>query len=93
MAVSLATRYLVHLTDGAGLGDLLHRAAGAVDGLGVIRRAGEQGSEHFVLALGNNVVLGDALRRLLDAGINVVSCTQERSSVEEGFLHLTRPES
>jgi ABC-2 type transport system ATP-binding protein len=44
---------------------------------------------HYGLFLADGVTLGDALRRIMDQGIDVVSCRERRSQVEEAFLRLT----
>ena len=47
-------------------------------------RAGE-----FVLQLADGVILGDALARLTGAGVELVSCREERPEIEEAFIRLT----
>jgi hypothetical protein len=49
--------------------------------------------EHFVLALQDGAVLGDVLARLAAAELQILTCTEERSSLEHAFLHLVRPET
>jgi hypothetical protein len=52
-------------------------------------RAIERTPGHYVLALAPNAVLGDAIAALAAAGIDVVTCREERSEVEEAFFALT----
>lgn len=43
----------------------------------------------FLMALHPDSVLGEAVGALQEAGVQVVSCTEERSPIEEAFLALT----
>jgi ABC-2 type transport system ATP-binding protein len=47
----------------------------------------------YLLVLEEEAILGDALARLSLAGCRVLSCTEERSGIEEAFLALTRSDS
>jgi ABC-2 type transport system ATP-binding protein len=53
-----------------------------------VERMGDS-AEHVRMALAADAVLGDAFARLAAAGLVVLDCTQERSEIEEAFLHLT----
>ena len=53
-----------------------------------VERMGES-AEHVRIALAADAVLGDVFARLAAAGFEVLDCTQERSEIEEAFLHLT----
>jgi hypothetical protein len=46
-------------------------------------------SEHFLLALRDDAVLGDALGALVEARFEVLACRQERSEIEDAFVALT----
>lgn len=48
--------------------------------------------DHVLIALEEEVVLGDALAALVIQDIDVLACRQERSELEEAFLELTRQE-
>jgi hypothetical protein len=50
----------------------------------------EGGTEHFVLSLADSTVLGDAIATLTATDVDVLACREERSEIEEAFLHLTR---
>jgi ABC-type multidrug transport system ATPase subunit len=52
---------------------------------------GESG--HFLLTLAPDTILGDALAQLTAAGIQVSSCREERSEIEQAFLRLTGVEA
>jgi ABC-type multidrug transport system ATPase subunit len=56
--------------------------------LGTLARIGDADSDHYVLSLGDGVVLGDALEALTAANVRVLSCQEERSEIEEAFLLL-----
>jgi len=59
-------------------------------GAGSIASSGnhERGNE-YVLRLEDGAVLGDALALLTGAGVQVLSCRDERPEIEEAFIHLT----
>jgi ABC-2 type transport system ATP-binding protein len=80
MAHAVPRRYLLRLR-GAVVAD-----AGAP---WTLEPAGTTSAEHFVLELGDAVVLGDALSDLTRAGVQVLTCREERSEIEEAFLSLT----
>jgi ABC-type multidrug transport system ATPase subunit len=48
------------------------------------------GSEHFLLALADEVVLGEAIAALTADDVHVLTCREEQSEIEEAFLKLTR---
>ena len=50
-------------------------------------------SEHVLAILETDAVLGDALVAISNGGIQVLTCTQERSELEEAFIALTGSES
>jgi ABC-2 type transport system ATP-binding protein len=63
------------------------RAAAAAAGLGTVSPLGA-GSDHYLLSLQEEVVLGSALVALTSAGLDVLGCHGERSEAEEAFLAL-----
>ncbi len=85
MAHAVPRRYLLRL---AGDGRVEATAHGAVGPHGTIETTGEADSVHYVLALRDDAVLGDALAALAAAGIGVLTCTEERSEIEQAFLSL-----
>ncbi|HEU4450261.1 MAG TPA: ABC transporter ATP-binding protein [Gaiellaceae bacterium] len=92
MAHAAPRRFLLRLADTRENG----RAPGpALDaglaGLGSISQTGADAT-HFVMALEDGAVLGDALAAIRTAGFQLLSCRDERSEVEEAFLALTRRE-
>ena len=46
--------------------------------------------EHVLVVLAPDAVLGDALAAISNGGVQVLTCTQERSELEEAFIALTR---
>jgi ABC-2 type transport system ATP-binding protein len=88
MALAAPRRFVLHLrhTDPDGR---LTTARAALAGCAELFPADETSAEHFVLALEQDVVLGDALEALTTAGIQILSCREERSNVEEAFMRLT----
>ena len=86
MSVTIARRYLVHLR---GDGDVLATARPALAALGDIALSGDSDGQHFLLALLDEVVLGTAIAALDAAGLEVLTCREERSEIEAAFLFLT----
>jgi ABC-2 type transport system ATP-binding protein len=92
MAHAAPRRFLLRLADTRENG----RAPGptldaGLAGLGSISQTGADAT-HFVMALEDGAVLGDALAAIRTAGFQLLSCRDERSEVEEAFLTLTRRE-
>ena len=79
MAHAVPRRYLLRLR-----GSMV---AGALDGLATLEPTG-QGAEHFLLVLEDDAVLGETLAALGAAGVDVLTCTEERSGIEQAFLSL-----
>ena len=90
MAHALPRRYLLRVRNGSLSGGelepVLQRALGRV---GTIAAAADSGDD-FVLALEDDTILGDALRSLLAADVQIYACREEQSQVEEAFIRLTR---
>jgi len=90
IAHALPRSYHVCLTNGTVGGRALERLVRhALGDRGRVVLLGE-GSEHFHMALGEHVVLGEAIAALQAAGLNVITCREERSGIEEAFLLLTQ---
>lgn len=87
MAQWRATTYLLHV---AGEGDLLATARACLGNRARVEGATDRDPGHLVLGLGDELVLGDAITALTRAGIQVLSCTEETSSIQGAFLHLVR---
>jgi ABC-2 type transport system ATP-binding protein len=89
MAIAVPRRYLLRLTNGHPAPYSLE-AAGctALGSLGRLEQAGEASAEHYVLALSDDAVLGEALAALSSADIDVITCREERSEIEQAFLAL-----
>lgn len=86
-------RYVVQVRNGKPGGEQLRRLLeNAIGGFGRVAPVGEGESEHYVLALGDRVVLGDALAALMAAEVQILACRQERSEIEEAFFALTQGE-
>jgi ABC-2 type transport system ATP-binding protein len=88
IATSPARRYLLHLQDGhAHPPNLLAEARAAL--AGSLVSAGPD-PEHLLLALPEEITLGEAVSSLVGAGLEVLACREEGSGVEEAFLSLTQ---
>jgi ABC-2 type transport system ATP-binding protein len=89
MATAVPRRYLLRLTQGRPAPCSLESAGcAALGSLGRLEEAGDTSSEHYVLALTDDAVLGDALGALSSANIDVITCREERSEIEQAFLAL-----
>jgi ABC-2 type transport system ATP-binding protein len=88
-------RYVVQLRNGTMTGRrLAARSQEALGGLGSIALTGDPDSEHFLLDLSRNTLLGSAFVALAAARIDVVACREDRSEIEDAFVALTeRPEA
>jgi ABC-type multidrug transport system ATPase subunit len=83
-------RYLLRLRNGIAPGpEFETEARAALQGLAALAPAAEPGSEQFLVTLAETAVLGDAVTALERARIQVLSCTHERSEIEEAFISLT----
>jgi ABC-type multidrug transport system ATPase subunit len=91
MAASRSTRHLVHLRSRAAdeSPDVLEPARAALRGSGSLTPTGETDGEHFVLDLETGSSLGVAITELTAAGVDVLSCREERSPIEDAFLAFT----
>jgi ABC-2 type transport system ATP-binding protein len=91
MAHASARRYLVHLENGKADdsrgGLALQDALGE---LGSIVEAVDGDRGHYLLSLGEDALLGDALAAIHNAGFQLLGCREERSEIEGAFLTLTR---
>lgn len=94
MATSPLHRYLIHLRELAAPNheEMLLRARRALDGIGKILPTPDTDTGHVLMTLDDEATLGQALRALLAAEIDVLACREERSDIEEAFLSLTEQE-
>jgi hypothetical protein len=67
-------------------------ARNAVRDLGELNPTIEADGEHFLLRPRDGSNLGEVLALLVDAGIELLACREERSVVEEAFIRLTAEE-
>jgi ABC-2 type transport system ATP-binding protein len=67
---------------------LLQAATTAVGTRGTIVPHADGDGRHFVMALHQGVVLGEAIAALNRASIRVLTCREERSELERAFLQL-----
>jgi hypothetical protein len=92
MLRSAARSYLLRLRAREGAVVDVDRVRDSLGEGALVERMGGS-SEHFRVALAADAVLGDALGALDRSGLDVLDCTQERSEIEEAFLHLTGDEA
>lgn len=86
-------RFVLHVANGSWSGGSQSEFKDALRGTATVSPIGEPGSEQYVLSLSEGVVLGDALASLSAANVQVLSCRNEQSEVEEAFLLLARERS
>jgi ABC-2 type transport system ATP-binding protein len=90
VARAVPRRYVVRLRNGRVTGQDLRRAVeGTLRGQAAIERLHGDDSEYYVLSLAEGVVVGDAISSLVAADIRVLTCSEERSEIEEAFLSIT----
>jgi ABC-2 type transport system ATP-binding protein len=89
VAQGAAVRYVVRLAtpDAAALEPAA--VSRLLDGIAAVESLPADGPGRFALTLAASESLGACLARLLDAGLDVLSCQQERQGVEQAFLTLT----
>jgi ABC-type multidrug transport system ATPase subunit len=87
MAQTISRRYLLRLRNArAAARPVEHVGRVALGDLGTLDCFGMPPSEHYLLALREDVVLGDAVAALAAAHVDVLACREERSELEEAFL-------
>jgi ABC-type multidrug transport system ATPase subunit len=92
MSHALPQRYLLRVQNGASSGGTLEPVLqAALAGIGAISAVADGGTDNFVLSLSEDTQLGDALRSLLDANIQIYACREEQSQIEDAFIRLTQP--
>jgi ABC-2 type transport system ATP-binding protein len=74
--------------NGAGTRPSREALQRALTTMGEIVPSGMRDDE-YVVRLAGSAVLGDALTALAGVGARVISCRDERSEIEEAFIHLT----
>jgi ABC-2 type transport system ATP-binding protein len=93
LARAFTRSYLVHLARrGDDAEDLSTELTPVLGNVAQILRHAGSGDGHYGLLLAEGVPLGEALRRIMDLGVEVISCRERRSQVEEAFLQLTKEE-
>jgi ABC-type multidrug transport system ATPase subunit len=92
MATAMTRSYFLELHRPGFAGkELLDAARTRLGDLGHIKTTvGDPDANHFLLVLGDEVILGDALALLNSDGMKVLACREETSNIEEAFLQLTR---
>jgi len=89
MEHSVPRRFLLRVRNGGQTGRRLEESLRvALASLASVERVAAE-SEHFLLALRDDAVLGDALGALVEARFEVLACRQERSEIEDAFVALT----
>jgi ABC-2 type transport system ATP-binding protein len=85
--------YLLQLRNGRLSGGELEQELGALLApFGQVAVAGPESSDHFLVSLAHEAVLGEVVATLAAASIQVLACRQEQSEIEEAFLALTGEE-
>ena len=87
MSHAAPRRYVLHLERGARERGALDAVKAALAPTATLTPVAED-SDHYVLALAANVVLGDVLSAITASDIRLLSCQEERSEIEEAFLLL-----
>jgi ABC-type multidrug transport system ATPase subunit len=90
MAIASSQRHLMQLRTSEPIAsELLSRARGILGPAASIGPSDDLTGGHFVVSLRDGVTLGEIVSSLTAGGIEVLSCREERSGIEEAFLSLT----
>jgi ABC-2 type transport system ATP-binding protein len=82
--------HVIRMTNGRPSDAAVRAAAdAALRGRGSVAPVGGSDPGHYVLSLDHDVVLGDALAALAAADLQVLSCRERRSEIEDAFRFLT----
>lgn len=87
LSLAVPTRYIL-LLDCDPTDEVLAAAGVALGPRATLELSGSDDDRHCVLALGDDVALGDALQALAQGGFRITHCTEERSGLERAFLGL-----
>jgi ABC-2 type transport system ATP-binding protein len=91
MSHALPQRYLLRMRNGTLSGHELEPSLRAALGdAGTIAAVEDDNADHFILSLAEETALGDALRSLLAADVQIFACREEQSQIEDAFIRLTR---
>ena len=91
MALTIPRRYVVRLRNGATPPSRVREVvSAALRGRATVEDIHGADDDHYVIALADDVVLGDALATLAEARVDVLTCREERSEIEQAFLELTK---
>jgi ABC-2 type transport system ATP-binding protein len=93
MAHARPQKFVLRVRHADGPADLTTTLSEALAGLAAIERASREELENYTLSLTAETTLGDALASLHEKKFEVISCREERSSIEEAFLSLTKDHS
>jgi len=89
MTHAVPRRYLLRIRNGVPDSRALEaRLRDALDTQGTI--TAQDDVEHFLLALAPGAILGEAIAALTADDVQVLTCREEQSEIEEAFLKLTR---
>ena len=90
MAHALPQRYLLRVRNGNVSGRNLEiRLQDVLGPTATIAAVAGGDSDDFVLTVGDDSELGDALRALLAADVQIYACREEQSQIEDAFIRLT----
>jgi ABC-type multidrug transport system ATPase subunit len=93
MAMAVARRYVLQLRHGRPeAGPVQAVTARALGSMASLRVLDDSDGSNWLLELNDGVILGEAIAQLARGGIQVLACREERSGIENAFLHLTGSE-
>lgn len=91
VGLTAPSSFLIRVRNGAVSPDGLHSALQAAIGpLGQIAADRGEDGEHYVLTVGDATTLGEAIAAITRGGIQVLSCHETRSGIEQAFMTLTQ---
>jgi ABC-2 type transport system ATP-binding protein len=91
IAAETARAYVVQLGTGEWTADeVLTRTRSAIGAVAQVAIQEDSEGDHFILLLEPGEAIGRVMWSLEEAGLEVISCREERSGIETAFLRLTR---
>jgi len=91
VALASPRSFLLRMRNGRGSAEnALVRAREALGSAAMIAADGSGDGEHFQLTVQDGATLGEAITLLSASNLQVISCSEARSEIEQAFVMLTR---
>jgi ABC-2 type transport system ATP-binding protein len=93
LAVAAPRRYLLQIDAASANGRALEMANASIAGSASLLPSSDNDSDHFLIVLNDEAILGEVITALTTAGLRILTCTEERSGLEHAFLRLVSSET